>query len=328
MKELVKKLSPDGSDRAFFRVKWQDKYAIKILPSKSQFGLKEAKAFYKIGRHLYKNAVAVPKILDFCEKTGEIIVEDLGDIKLHDVVVNYLSLKKYEKVTLIYKKVLDKLILMQINGAKDFNTSWCWQTPFYDSSLAKEKEVKYFLLAFIEGFTRSSYDIRVKEELFSLANLVDKLMNKEFFLHRDFQCRNIMLLEGEPYIIDFQGGRLGPLGYDLASILYDPYVNLTEDIRAECLNYYFTRLEKFVFPNIVKEAKNTFYILCTLRLLQALGAYGFLVKVKNKPFFKPYIKPALYSLKNQLYKVNNYLKVDTIQTIKLLDKIHDRLNLN
>ncbi len=324
--EIQEKLEPDGSDRCFFRIKWKDSNAIRILPSKNPLGLKEARAFYKIGSHLYKKSVHVPKIFNYCQDTGELIVEDLGDVRLQDIVNDLVKKERYEQVTLVYKKVLDHLALMQINGAKDFDTSWCWQSPFYDSKLAKEKEVKYFLSSFVKDFCGCIYSHHVEHELFSLAASVDDFLYKSFFLHRDFQSRNIMWFKNEPFIIDFQGGRIGPMGYDLASLLYDPYVSVPEKIRRECLNYYLNQLRQQGFLNLADEIQETFSILCSLRLLQALGAYGFLIKVKDKSFFKPYIKPALEGLRKHLIIIDCYLRfVKLNNTIKFLERLYTEI---
>jgi aminoglycoside/choline kinase family phosphotransferase len=119
------------------------------------------------------------------------------------------------------------------------------------------------------------------------------------FMHRDFQSRNIMVRDGCFYLIDFQGGRLGPPHYDLASLLIDPYVDLPPDLREALLDYFAARLSALgsIPPAEIRHA----YRYCALsRNLQILGAYGFLTRRKGKPFFARYIPAAVRSLQANL----------------------------
>ena len=117
---------------------------------------------------------------------------------------------------------------MQVRGAVSFDPKWCWDTPQYDRMLMLERESGYFLQAFWQDLLGMEEPPGLQEEFFELADRAARIP-AGYFLHRDFQSRNIMIHGGEACIIDFQGGRLGPLAYDLASLLIDPYVALPDD---------------------------------------------------------------------------------------------------
>ena len=124
-------------------------------------------------------------------------------------------------------------------------------------------------------------------------------------MHRDFQSRNIMIAGGLPWIIDFQGGRLGPVQYDLAALLIDPYVALPAAMRETLLAYFIERYHNRTGKP--REAIGNLYRLCALaRNLQMLGAFGFLVKEKNKPHFAAYIPDALESLQINLGRIKTH----------------------
>ena len=129
------------------------------------------------------------------------------------------------------------------------------------------------------------------------AELADRALDGagQGFMHRDCQSRNIMLKEGRPRLIDFQGGRVGPPGYDLASLLFDPYVRLETGLRTACCDQYQQRrLELGDFDG--EAFRRTWPFLTACRLMQALGAYAFLSGVRGKPRFLKYLPVALGSL--------------------------------
>jgi aminoglycoside/choline kinase family phosphotransferase len=118
-------------------------------------------------------------------------------------------------------------------------------------------------------------------------------------MHRDFQSRNIMVHNGTFYVIDFQGARLGPILYDLAALLIDPYVNLPTALREELLDYASAPLAALTGASVA-EVRRTYRLCALSRNLQMLGAFGFLTQRKNKPAFARYIPAALRSLRENL----------------------------
>lgn len=294
---FVEKLAGDGSSRGFYRFHGPGNSCIAVFPEPgSQISVRESESYVRIGRHLASKGVPVPTIHNYDKGTGAIVMEDLGDIHLQFLVRGCDH--DYE-IHRWYSRILEILINMQLRGIEGFETSYCFDTPKYDRKLMIERESLYFVNAFLKNYL--GLDIEENQlipEFERLATVASEAPSN-FFLHRDFQSRNILVYDGEPRIVDFQGGRLGPLGYDLASVLYDPYVNLAEDLRQTLLDEYVQVLSSKL-PVNRENFKRHFWHLVLQRALQVLGAFGFLTKVKEKPFFEAYIPIALKNLKSIL----------------------------
>jgi aminoglycoside/choline kinase family phosphotransferase len=188
-----------------------------------------------------------------------------------------------------------------------------------------EKESGYFLQAFCRDLLGiKSFPDKLNDEFKLLAGRAAR-QPAVYFLHRDFQSRNLMVSDGKIRVIDFQGARLGPLGYDLASLLIDPYARLPEQLQHELLEHYLEHLCKYGLDDraFVKDYPN----LALQRNLQILGAYAFLGFQKNKKFFRQFILPAIFSLHQRLAQpgVKDYpqLRQLTDKTISLLEQKKD-----
>ena len=174
---------------------------------------------------------------------------------------------------------------MGIEGVKGFDPAFTFQTPHYDKDLIVERESRYFLKAFLNGYMGLAIGFdQLKEEFELLAEAaLDKSYNG--FMHRDFQSRNIIVKDHKYYVIDFQGGRLGPLAYDLASLLIDPYVALPEKLQETLLTYYLNRLSEFVTIDSA-DFRHSYKYCAINRKLQILGAVAFLSQQMGKAGFK------------------------------------------
>ncbi len=287
----------DGSDRHFFKVQWKGKVALAIEPSPGDIGIPEAYSYVAIGDHLARAGIPVPRTYDFDRETGMILSEYLGERCLQREILELISKGDWSGVRSSYREVLSLLARMQVIGSRGFNPEWCYDSQYYDSRLAMEREAFYFLSSFVRGFMGHNRTPGVEDELRRLAIQVDLISGKEFFLHRDFQSRNILVQDGALRIIDFQGGRLGPLGYDVASLILDPYVALPEAIRSELLYIYLEELDGLGIVLDRDIFEKEFRLLALLRTMQTLGAYSYLYLLKKRPFFSPYISPALSNMK-------------------------------
>lgn len=292
-------VSPDGSFRRLYRLVGPDGQRLMVIepPEDDAAGLREAHAAWKIGRHLYGLGISVPEMYGFEEEGGRLFVEDLGPHRLHDLLQESSPEERY----LWYEKSIAELVRMQVFGAENFKTSWCWDTPYYDQHLMIERESGYFLRALCQDVLHLDFPWQqVYVECRLLAERASRSPT-DFFLHRDFQSRNIMIKNGKVRIIDFQGGRLGPLAYDLASLLIDPYAGLSAEFQEEMLGIYISHLQEYVTYD--REQFQQEYVLLALqRNLQILGAFAFLSRQRGKPFFSQFILPALYSLNSLLAK--------------------------
>jgi len=296
------KIDSDGSTRRFWRLSQNaHPFCIVAAPAGREVNeLAESASAWMIGNHLRKQGVPVPELYGWDKITGILLFEDLGDFRLHDIVEGNKSNQKIldDSVVEYYHSALENLANMQCRGAENFNESWCWDSPRYDSQLMIEKESDYFLRAFWQGLLGKRVEDGVLDELHEIARLAGEAP-VNFFLHRDFQSRNIMIKEGAVRFIDFQGGRLGPLGYDLASLLIDPYSMLPPRLQAELVEHYLKTISSHVIIDET-EFKKQYMLLAFQRNMQIVGAFSFLYKVRNKAFFIDFIKPSLISLRDRL----------------------------
>jgi aminoglycoside/choline kinase family phosphotransferase len=295
----IAELVPDGSSRRFFQLRGAEgRGCIAVLPPEQDpRGLDEARAFYQIGRHLHAGGAPVPEIYAFEGGSGLVLCEDLGNRRLFEEV----SERGATAALILYEQAVRRLARMQVRAAQGFDPAWCWDTPRYDRHLMLERESGYFLRACCTDLLGLDYDQEaIGAECVRLADQA-ALAPAVYFLHRDFQSRNIMLGNGEVRFIDFQGGRLGPLAYDLASLLHDPYAALPQALQDRLLAVYLETLgEETAYDP--EQFRHEYLLLALQRHLQILGAFAFLSRVRRKPFFARYLKPALASLASLLAK--------------------------
>ncbi|NOX33328.1 MAG: phosphotransferase [Deltaproteobacteria bacterium] len=312
----VDRLAGDGSDRQWYRVTYKNQSKVIVdhgicMPETDD--LAQLKAFIHIGNHLFSKGIPVPRIINHDELSGMVILDDLGDVHLETLVKQ----KKDAAFTLeIYTNLIDLIIDFSIRGFQGFKKEWTCQTETYSKNLIIEKECRYFMEAFIKGYLNLGVShSRFLNEFEYIADHALKHGLKGL-MHRDMQSRNIMMNRGLPYFIDFQSARSGPLQYDLASLLIDPYVNLDEKIKNDLLQYTLAKLQ--LTPEKSQKFLQCYKYCCLTRNLQFLGAFGFLSKIKNKKVFENYIPDAVKSLK----KIIAGLNTDKIpQLSKLIQNI-------
>jgi aminoglycoside/choline kinase family phosphotransferase/GTP:adenosylcobinamide-phosphate guanylyltransferase len=294
----MQKLAGDGSDRLWYRLTAKNTSIIMVDHGiRTGLETEEVDSFIRIGKHLSRIGVAVPGIILSDPFAGLVFLEDLGDLHLQEMV---LQNKTDTAVILsLYHSVIDLLIHMALAGRHGFDPKWTWQSATYDQPTILDKECRYFVTAFLNRYLDMavSYET-LKSEFVFLAESA-AACTVIGFMHRDLQSRNIMIDQNRCCIIDFQGGRTGPLQYDLASLLMDPYVALSQKTILTLYNYYVKRLSAHeVFDEAVfRKGFET----CTLtRNLQILGAFGHLSRNKGKSNFEAYIPRALQTLLKNL----------------------------
>lgn len=296
----VRLLAGDGSRRMFYRLRFGDRAVIAIVPSGSDAqAMAEARSAWHIGRHLHGMGIPVPEYFAFDGRTGLIVAEDLGDMRLHEYAAGISGAD--DKLLQIYTRIIHVLVPMQVLGHRGFQASWCWQTSRYDRELMLERESGYFLEALCRDFFNLDAGSSVLQAEFADIAGRAAAAPARFFLHRDFQSRNIMLKDDRIRIIDFQGGRLGPLGYDLASLLLDPYVGLAPALQDRLVGEYVRVLNSHI-PYDRDRFLHEYTLLSLQRNMQILGAFAYLSKRQGKDFFRPFIRPALLSLQCLLAK--------------------------
>ncbi len=292
------KLAGDGSDRHWYRLTSANaSYVMADHGIQTASGTQEVDAFIHIGHHLFACHAKVPRIILADSFSGLVFLQDLGDWHLQDVVRDQ-GLDS-DTVRRLYSTFLDQLIHLGTVCGQDFNPDWTYQSAAYDYTLVFEKECQYFVAAFLNDYLRM--DIQFEDLLNEFQLLAQKAAGCRYqgFMHRDMQSRNIMVYRDQCFIIDFQGARIGPLAYDLASLLIDPYVAMSPDMAAELYDYYEQRLAKSMDLDRAGFRKD--YEICRLtRNLQILGAFGHLSRNKGKQEFEAYIPMALKTLSQNL----------------------------
>jgi aminoglycoside/choline kinase family phosphotransferase len=282
------KLHGDGSTRVFFRITSKKHKVILIwCPTGGDFYPNENDSYVYIGRHLLQKGIAVPKILGYLRPEGFILLEDLGSVHLQEAVQT-----GEQNVHFLYRQAVELLLAIQMTATDDLDLSQCFDTPLYDPSFIIERELKYFYQNFVVGGLGLDMDWRdLEQDFLILAGRAGAGAAGSFFLHRDFQSRNIMVRKGKLHLIDFQGARLGPPQYDLASLLLDPYVQLPAALEDQLLNDYSRQFsERSGVSSQEFLGKYPHVALC--RNLQILAAFAFLSRVRGRTHFARYIPPA------------------------------------
>lgn len=285
-------LTGDGSDRRFRRIGASPSDPSFILmenPPTNEYGKRENSAYLRIGRHLFEKGLPLPEIYTHDLQHGWFILEDLGDENLQKRAgLNETRIHLYEKV-------IDSLFRLQIEGAMGFDTNWCFQTAVYDEFVMRHFEAEYFMDSFLIKYLGMEVGRQGLEPAFEYLRSIAGMADNRHFLHRDFQSKNIMVLDDRIGIIDWQGGRLGPLAYDLASLLIDPYVGLSAKEQDRLFQQYISLLKGYK-KEWVEPFQRYYPYLAIQRNLQILGAYSFLTRAQGKRYFEKYIPPALQSL--------------------------------
>ncbi|OGR05689.1 MAG: hypothetical protein A2511_09170, partial [Deltaproteobacteria bacterium RIFOXYD12_FULL_50_9] len=264
---LAASLPGCGSDRRFFRVTRLNQAGllvdgreslIAVLPQgREARNIAEARSSCLIGGHLYDRGVAVPRIFGFEPASGLLVFEDLGDCRLYDLLSRQSPASS--EVVNRYDEALQALVQFQITGRPGFREEMCWDTPRYDQQLMLERESLYFAREFCRdmlGFPEPSDELL--REFEELAVRVSR-EPADYLLHRDYQSQNLMIHGNRIRIVDFQGARLGPLGYDLASLLNDPYAGLPDGLKENLLDRYIELLQQYIAVDVAQFREGYYY---------------------------------------------------------------------
>ena len=303
-----------GSGRKIIRLSNARNRAIGILYS----GREENIAFLEFSRHFRRHGLPVPQIYAEDLSQGAYLEEDLGDTTLFEFLSKNRSGSTIAApVVDAYRKVVAVLPRFQVEAGRDLDYSVCYPIASFDrQSIAWD--LNYFKYYFLR-LAGIPFNEQALEDDFS--RLTDYLLSapRDFFLYRDFQSRNIMLRNGDPFFVDYQGGRKGALQYDIASLLYDAKADLPPDLRLQLLDHYLDRLSTFL-PLDRDAFLQYFYPYVYIRIMQALGAYGFRGFYERKAHF---LQSVPYALKNLRWLLHNVKLPIALPT--LLNAFHSML---
>ena len=283
-------LPPSGSHRRYFRVGNGNISCIGAFNKDK----KENDAFIGFARSFFKLGLPVPEVYSYDEGKEYYLIEDLGDRALIDELENSPTTpEKNESLIKYFQQALAHLARFQIYGKDAIDFSLCIPRDSFDkqSMLWDLNHFKYFFVK-LSGIP---FDEQKLEDDFNfLSGALDKV-ERDYFMYRDFQSRNIMIHNGSCYFIDFQGGRKGALQYDVASILFEAKTHLTFALREELLDFYLSQLEQFI-PVDKNKFREDYFGFVLIRVLQALGAYGLRGWVEKKVLFLQSIPHAVRNL--------------------------------
>ena len=277
---VLSELAEQGSDRQYFRISNDEKSFVLMLYGDEK---RENTYFFHIQQFLSRIKVNVPYIHYYDPDKKLILMEDLGDKNLYSLIKK----GSYKLSKTFYEKIIDQAVNIYTLGVEQYKKeTFVTEQPF-DYDLHKW-EYTYFLDNYVKAYRKISYPLdNLVNELDNLAKTLS-IMEKSI-IHRDFQSKNIIIKDNQPYFIDFQGLRPGLPEYDMASLLFDPYVDLDENFINDMFAYYCRKMRTGE-PSVHLETR---FLLCAIqRLMQALGAFCFLGLVKGKTDFLSYISPA------------------------------------
>jgi aminoglycoside/choline kinase family phosphotransferase len=307
----VKRVQPlqgelGGSGRKIIRLSNERSSAIGIL-----YGVREENAaFLEFSRHFRKHGLPVPEIYGQDLNHGAYLEEDLGDTTLFEFLSKNRSGESIAlPVAEAYRKVVAILPHFQVEAGQDLDYTVCYPIASFDSQ-SVAWDLNYFKYYFLR-LAGIPFNERALENDFS--RLTDFLLSadRDYFLYRDFQSRNIMLRDGQPFFVDYQGGRKGALQYDIASLLFDAKADLPPELRQDLLNHYLDALGHYV--KLGRDAfMHHYYAYVYVRILQALGAYGFRGFYERKAHFLQSVPYAMKNLRWLLHHVELPIAVPTL----------------
>lgn len=285
-----------GSNRHYYRLKGKRNVVGVIGTS-----LEENIAFITIAKHFNSVRLPAPQVIAQSDDNMAYLQEDLGDISLFNAIENGRishSFSTKEEALLI--KTIRLLPKIQFEAGKNLDYNVCYPTSEFNSKSIMW-DLNYFKYCFLKV---SGIDFQENDLEDDFEHLCHDLLNcsaGQTFMYRDFQSRNILIKDGEPYLIDFQGGRKGPIYYDIASFLWQAKANIPADLRAKLIDEYLDSLKEYTTID-----RNTFdknlRIFVLFRTLQVLGAYGFRGYIEKKQHFIQSIPFAINNLINLLSK--------------------------
>lgn len=292
--EETSPLSASGSNRKYWRLTGGGCSLIGAEGTDAR----ENRAFMALSGHFRSKGVNVPEVLAVSDDGMAYLQEDLGRVSLYDAVASGRKTGEYpEKEKALLTKVISQLPDIQFLGAEGLDFNVCWPEPEFGRRLVTA-DLNYFKYCFLKTTGVSFDEVRLEDDFSRLASeLLSE--NQTAFMYRDFQARNVMLKDGMPYFIDFQGGMRGPIYYDVASFVWQARARYPDEFRRSLVDAYMGALGKYV-PVDAKAFKKRLGLFVLLRTLQVLGAYGFRGKFERKAHFLESIPYAISNLRSVL----------------------------
>lgn len=275
-------LTGSASNRRYYRMTSDAGTCIGVVGT----DVMENKAFLTIARHFRSKGINVPEVYAVSDDMSAYLQQDLGDSILFDI-----------KDDVLLCKTMSMLPKIQFEGARGLDFSVCYPQPSFDRRMVMF-DLNYFKYCFLKPSGLEFNEVKLQDDF---ENLADALLKEdsETFLYRDFNARNVMVHDGEPYFIDFQGGRRGPIYYDVASFAWHARAKYSAGQKRSMLDSYLDALKEYREVDR-KSFEDRLRLFVFFRILQVLGAYGFRGWVEHKANFVTSIPAAISELKDMI----------------------------
>ena len=312
-KEDVKDLIPlpaHGSNREYFRLTNDNR---SVIGAKNEDRL-ENDAFVSFSKHFHSKGFSVPEIYAEDLDQNIYLQQDLGDVTLFDYLLKTREGQKEFPVELLktYEQVVEKLPQFQIKGGDGLDYSKSYPHHSFDRQ-SMMWDLNYFKYYFLKLAHIRFNEQKLEQDFQTFTGFLLQA-DSNHFLYRDFQSRNIMLKDGQPWFIDYQGGRKGALQYDIASLLFDAKADLPFEIREHLLDHYLSAVEKLI--PIDREAfTKHYYAFVFIRIMQAMGAYGYRGFYERKTHFLQSIPYAIRNLEYLVRKVDLPIEIPVMMDV-------------
>lgn len=303
--EKVEALPRSGSDRCYYRMAAGD---VTLIGAYNE-NIDENEAFFSFTETFFEHGCKVPELIAIAPNRKYYLLSDLGDSTLFNIIAQNPG--NPDKLCCL-KKSLKALVKFQLKGAKFIDFSKCYPRETFDQQSIMW-DLNYFKYEFLKLAAVPFDEQNLEDDFETLSRYLLKAPAR-FFMHRDFQTRNIIIKNDEPWFIDYQGGRKGPLQYDVASLLFSPKSALNNIQREALLDFYIKKLAKHVHVDKAQFVEY-YYGFVLIRTLQAMGAYGFRGIFEQKPNFRSSIPMAIRTLEELFSNSQLTVKLPEIEKI-------------
>ena len=291
--EEIIEMPASGSNRRYFRLT-----GVQSLIGVYGTSVEENEAFLYMAEHFKRKNLPVPQVRCVSEDKLFYLQEDLGDTLLfHAIEKGRITNSFSEEEKELLRKTIRLLPAIQFAGAEGFDFNHCYPQPeFNQRSILWD--LNYFKYCFLKAVGLEFQENRLEDDFQKMSEILLS-SSSSTFMYRDFQSRNVMIKDGEPWFIDFQGGRKGPYFYDIASFLWQAKAKYPDSLRDELLDEYITALSKYKSVDRIRFFSQLRHFVL-FRTLQVLGAYGFRGYFEKKPHYIQRVPFAIENLRQLL----------------------------
>jgi len=301
--DSIDALPGSGSDRRYYRIKTQNQTFIGVYNP----DIRENEAFFSFTNSFNNLSLPVPKLLHINKERTHYLLNDLGDTTLYAYLQQKRSSEVFpDEISGLYKKVVSRLPEFQIKAAAVIDYEKCYPRGAFDKQ-SMMWDLNYFKYYFLK-LSKIPYNEQYLEDDFQSFTQYLLQADNTYFLYRDFQSRNIMLHDEQLYFIDYQGGRKGPLQYDIASLLYDAKADIPVSVRASLFEHYMDAVSEMTAIDR-KSFTEYYHAYVLIRIMQAMGAYGFRGFYEKKEHFLQSIPYALGNIEYLLGTMSLSVKI-------------------